>query len=49
MFGSERLTRALLDRLTHHVHILEMNGGSYRLKRSRETTASQAPDDTDDV
>ena len=31
MFGSERLTGALLDRLTHHVHILEMNGDSYRL------------------
>jgi hypothetical protein len=26
IFGSERLTGALLDRLTHHVHILEMNG-----------------------
>jgi DNA replication protein DnaC len=33
--GSERLTGALLDRLTHHVHILEMNGDSYRLKQSR--------------
>lgn len=33
-FGSERLTGALLDRLTHHVHILEMNGDSYRLKQS---------------
>ena len=44
VFGSERLTGALLDRLTHHVHILEMNGESYRLKRSRETAASQAPD-----
>jgi DNA replication protein DnaC len=30
-FGAERLTGALLDRLTHHVHILEMNGESYRL------------------
>ena len=35
IFGSERLTGALLDRLTHHVHILEMNGDSYRLKQSR--------------
>ena len=34
-FGSERLTGALLDRLTHHVHILEMNGDSYRLGQSR--------------
>src|SRR3954465_15734052 len=28
VFGAERLTGALLDRLTHHVHILEMNGES---------------------
>jgi len=35
VFGSERLTGALLDRLTHHVHILEMNGDSYRLNQSR--------------
>ena len=34
-FGSERLTGALLDRLTHHVGILEMNGDSYRLGQSR--------------
>ena len=33
IFGSERLTGALLDRLTHHVHILEMNGESYRRRR----------------
>ncbi len=45
VFGSERLTGALLDRLTHHVHILEMNGESYRLKRSREGTASQPSDE----
>ena len=32
MFSSERLTSALLDQLTHHVHILDMSGGSYRLK-----------------
>ena len=35
VFGSERLTGALLDRLTHHVNILEMNGDSYRLNQSR--------------
>jgi DNA replication protein DnaC len=35
VLGSERLTGALLDRLTHHVHILEMNGESYRLKQSK--------------
>lgn len=34
-FGSDRLTGALLDRLTHHVHILEMNGESYRLNQSK--------------
>lgn len=43
VFGSERLTGALLDRLTHHVNILEMNGDSYRLnqskKRQRQTSA----------
>ena len=37
VFGSKRLTGALLDRFTHHVHILEMNGDSYRLKRSRQS------------
>src|ERR1700676_1703296 len=35
VFGSERLTGALLDRLPHLVPILEMNGDSYRLKQSR--------------
>ena len=49
VFGSERLTRALLDRLTHHVHILEMNGDSYRLKHSREVATPQAPDDPVDA
>ena len=39
IFGSERLTGALLDRLTHHVHILEMNGDSFRLKQSRKARA----------
>jgi len=41
VFGAERLTGAILDRLTHHVNILEMNGESYRLKYSKtaKTTA----------
>jgi DNA replication protein DnaC len=41
--GSERLTGALLDRLTHHVHILEMNGDSYRLKQSKRRRKVQQP------
>ena len=49
VFGSERLTGALLDRLTHHVHILEMKGDSYRLKRSRENAVSQAPGKPEDA
>ena len=39
VFGSERLTGALLDRLTHHVHILEMNGESFRLIQSKKKRA----------
>lgn len=39
VLGSERLTGALLDRLTHHVHILEMNGESYRLQNSKRNKA----------
>ena len=39
ILGSERMTGALLDRLTHHVHILEMNGDRYRLKQSKRTRA----------
>ena len=48
VFGSERLTGALLDRLTHHVHILELNGDSYRLKQSksrRRKTPATADDE----
>jgi len=35
VLGSERLTGATLDRLTHRCHILEMNGESYRLAEAR--------------
>ncbi len=41
VFGSERLTGALLDRLTQHVHLLEMNGESSRLKQSRSQQGYQ--------
>ena len=34
IFGDEALTGALLDRLTHRGHIIEMNGNSYRFKES---------------
>jgi DNA replication protein DnaC len=43
VFGSERLTGALLDRLTHHVNILEMNGDSYRLNQSRKHARANTP------
>ena len=50
VFSSERLTGALLDRLTHHVNILEMNGDSYRLaasakrqKQGKATTQEESP------
>ena len=48
VFGSERLTGALLDRLTHHVHIIEMNGDSYRLKGSRQNAVSSPPEEPAD-
>ena len=34
VFQGERMTAALLDRLTHHCHIFEMNGESYRFRES---------------
>lgn len=52
VFGSQRLTGALLDRLTHRVHILEANGDSYRLKeakkgRKRSRSRTKTPDQTE--
>ena len=43
VLGSERLTGALLDRLIRHVHILEMNGESYRLAHSKKRVRREKP------
>jgi DNA replication protein DnaC len=42
VFGNERLTAALLDRLTHRAHILEFVGESYRFRQRMEREAQQA-------
>ena len=34
VFQGERMTAALLDRLTHRCHIFELNGESYRFRES---------------
>ena len=49
VLGSERLTGALLDQLTRHVHIIEMNGESYRLKHSRENAAPSPTAEPDEA
>ena len=49
VFGSERLTGALLDRLTHRVHIPEANGESFRLRQaiSRQKRPRATPEKED--
>jgi DNA replication protein DnaC len=42
VFQGERMTAALLDRLTHHCHIFEMNGESYRFRESMKAKADKA-------
>jgi DNA replication protein DnaC len=37
VFQGERMTAALLDRLTHKCHIFEMIGESYRFRESMKT------------
>ena len=44
VLGSERLTGATLDRLTHRCHILECNGQSYRRRRQAKTTPERPGD-----
>lgn len=50
VLGSERLTGAMLDRLTHRCHIIEMSGQSYRLKdaKRRRSGRSRPRPDNDD-
>ena len=43
VLGSERLTGAMLDRLTHRVHILEANGQSYRLADAKRRLKTKPP------
>jgi DNA replication protein DnaC len=45
VLGSERLTGAMLDRLTHRVQIIEANGESYRLRESKKRQRREAPRD----
>lgn len=45
VLGSERLTGAFLDRLTHRCHILEATGESFRLKDARRrSTGRKSPE-----
>lgn len=43
VFQGERMTAALLDRLTHKCHIFEMNGESYRFRESMKTKKDKDP------
>jgi len=44
IFQGERMTAALLDRLTHHCHIFEMNGESYRFRESMKEQGKRSKD-----
>jgi len=44
VFGDEKVTVAMLDRLTHRAHILEMNGDSYRFKQSLKAREASGKD-----
>ena len=46
VLGSERLTGATLDRLTHRCHIIECNGESYRLRDAKKRRKGQGTRNT---
>jgi DNA replication protein DnaC len=43
LFGDERLTVALLDRLTHRAHIIEFVGDSYRFRERQRRQEVEVP------
>ncbi len=41
IFGDEVLTAAIVDRLTHKAHLINMNGDSFRVKESIQMASKQ--------
>jgi DNA replication protein DnaC len=49
IFSDTVMTAAMIDRLTHKSYLLNMNGGSYRLKETREWLAGQEKEEKDEL